>query len=239
MPGLVDLLLAGALGGLVADVVGRWIWTYLTRPKLKITGVAKSREVSRKDELEYETYQILVKNRGRTAAKNCKPEIAFSGTAQFDYMAGEAGEDIRQVDINTPVRWSEEGNPPRITINRGETAAFDLLRWEYQEGEGISFPTEQGWDSEPIVMQWEHLEEGSKRQLRKPEVLKGGKTYERIAPRGLREIEWDSREVLVTAENADKAEAFIEFDWADEELTLSISNPSGLLPNLAKQLFGM
>jgi hypothetical protein len=223
MVGIFGLLLAGAVGGLVADVVGKLAWAYFRRPKLRVVGATKSRKVNRKDELEYEVYQILVENKGRTAAKNCKPEIALSGTAQYDYMAGSAGEDIRQVNIVTPVRWSEGENPPRITINRGETAAFDLLRWEHQEGEGISFPTEQGWDSEPIVMQWEHIEGEPKPRLRKPEVLREGKTYKRIDPRGLREVEWDIQEVLVTAKNADKAEAQIEFNWPEENSSLDIN----------------
>jgi hypothetical protein len=172
---IIGALLGAAFGGFLRDKLTERYF----QPVLDITG-GDIFPVG-----PYVVYhRILIKNKGKRAAKNCIGKITLENAMKDDIFketltavvsVGEP-QPILTKDSLTNIKgmsvcWASIGNPESLTINRDDTQLIDLYRICKTEGRlRLDLPTEKGWKPNFRVM------------------LDGGKEY--------------SGEILITSSNA-------------------------------------
>lgn len=211
-------IITGAVGGFTANFLANWVWRRYKEPDLQITGgVEKFYHINSQDELVEIYYRVPVQNVGKTAARNCKPEIDFKGEAEYT-------DTDRRHKIENPVCWSEKDKPARITINPGEIATFDIFKQDFKDNTGaVSFPSEKGWtETAPIVVQWINPESVQGVTYSEPQNLERGKGMNRITKEKFVAMKWETQTVEVTAENVEKVERYLQVDDAGEELYVNV-----------------
>lgn len=129
-----------AIGGLLFSVPIRFFWLAYTSPIITIKGTESTiinfgdmNSTPQTIIWEYEVYRIIIQNKGRSAAKNCKGYIVI----------GEGKE---------RVCWTVPAERPNATINARDDERIDFCAF-YRNGEGtvpiVIAPTEEGWLSHP------------------------------------------------------------------------------------------
>jgi len=120
-------------------VVGRIIYDWLKRPKLKIIRPDFVTDVKGQ-----KYWRVIVRNEGRTAAESCTGCIHLLGTDSTG----------NRIDVKGGVPWSIIGNPGRIDLNVQDEQALDIFmislgRDQVIEPESragfLRIPTERGW----------------------------------------------------------------------------------------------
>lgn len=136
-----------AIGGLLFSIPVRFFWQVYTGPVFTIKGVERRIcHLGKNREWEYVANRIIVENKGRSAAKNCKGYI----------VVGEGKE---------RVCWTVPKERPNATINAKDEERLDFCAF-YKSGpshEGpmvigkgqkevprIIAPTEEAWPPEPL-----------------------------------------------------------------------------------------
>lgn len=209
MADILSLLASAAIGGLIADIAGKSAWSYIRRPKLEVSEKVKTRKIIEDKWDSHYTevgvlYQTTVTNRGKSAAKNCKPRLTLNGER---YDAGDENTDYEHT-AEAFVCWSESGHPSRITINPGETVSFDLLKVDFEareERNEIYLPSDVGWE-ENTPLQYRDLDSGEMYD-----------TVQFIAPIVVEDTNWSGSYIEVTAENAEKDTASIDISWDEDD----------------------
>lgn len=183
----------GVFSGVTAHFIGRWIWMWYKRPELDFFSTKPAFESDDNGNLISRVFLIQVKNKGRQAAKNCKPEFM---------LEGELNENKYVIQGN--VRWEEGQNPSRITINQDESVSFPLFKLITERTVNIvqsapefkiQFPSNEGWGNSANILKWHVDSDG---QIEDAEFLRT------ITLEDFHRIGWQNREVRVTSENASK-----------------------------------
>lgn len=202
---ITQVILGGFFGGFVFALIRNLIWRRLTRPMLTFADSATTEfETNDDGEITKQVFRIPVKNTGRSAATNCKPELS---------MEGRLNDQVYEVDQR--LTWAEGDDPQRITINTDECAEIGLLRVFSKEDEGpiqtpptfyIEVPGRDGWGSDDSVTIWEY---------------ENGRAVDASAPNRIErsqftQIDWETARITVTAENADKITGAIKFETDTE-----------------------
>lgn len=215
---------APIISAVLAIVIGRYIWTWRSKPVLKFDGTSTSSGYDY-DPDEWDNaplhFRVHLKNLGLSSAENCKPEIHLSGKT-----------DERKYEISTPACWSEGEYPARRTINRGERISFDLFRQGTKDGDNfLRFPSERGWP--------EYSTLGEQPTPKARQEAQGAVTSaerNKTPTTDLESVEWEVAKVVVTSENADAVEAEVSFNWdsggSDREdvlVNVNQTHGSGLL----------
>jgi len=132
-----------AVGGLLFAIPIRFFWHIYTSPDLRFTGVEVAPiHLAADKKWEYRASRIIVENKGRRAAKNCKGYIVIG---------------VRK----ERVCWTVPKERPNATINAKDTERLDVCAF-YKSGPShtgplvitkgdkevptIIAPTEEGWD---------------------------------------------------------------------------------------------
>lgn len=188
--------IAGVIGGLSANIAANWIWRKYTKPVLAFGDVSETDfEVDSEGNPEARRFKILVRNEGKTAAKNCKPKIRLKGRHQGS-----------EYEIERTVCWAEGDHPARITINPGETAAFEFFKISAeQEEEGVlttetsfyvKFPASSRETPTSTVVEWVYDDGFS--------VVQGAEFHDKLSKDLFEQLEWEINEVVVTSENTER-----------------------------------
>jgi len=126
-----------AVGGLLFSIPIRFFWESYMSPILKIKGEPELRGFSKKA-WKYKANRIIVENKGRSAAKNCKGYIVFKNSKER-------------------VCWTVPKERPNATINAKDEERLDFCAF-YKSGRlsimsaygkysvsKIIAPIEEGW----------------------------------------------------------------------------------------------
>jgi len=134
-----------AVGGLLFTIPIRFFWESYMSPILNIKGEPGFGDlhidlysIGRKEQLDYKTNRIIVENKGRSAAKNCKGYIVFKNSKER-------------------VCWTVPKERPNATINAKDEERLDFCAF-YKSGRlsimsaygkysvsKIIAPIEEGW----------------------------------------------------------------------------------------------
>ncbi|WP_147441074.1 hypothetical protein [Halorubrum sp. Atlit-26R] len=198
-------LFGGLFGGLIFALVRDFIWRKVTSPTLRFVKSATTDfETDSEGDIDARVFRIPVENTGGSAATNCKPELN---------MEGSLGD--KSYAVNQRLTWAEGDNPQRITINTDERAEVGLLRIIAEESEGpiqtapsfyVEIPGRDGWGSDDSVTVWEY-EDGKAVSASVPNKIELGE---------FTQIEWETVQITVTAENASKITETIDFNLDTE-----------------------
>jgi hypothetical protein len=145
-------IIGTAIAMLVINVFARIIYDWFKRPILKIGEDNPLRLPRTGNQPLITQHSIVIRNEGRTAAKNCVGIIIMNITSD------ELIQPVTHLPVLLPpgflgeralggqVCWAEINNPNRITINAQDEALLDIYR-VVCEGEHtyIEIPSERGW----------------------------------------------------------------------------------------------
>lgn len=186
----VQELFVGALGGFIASFAGQFGWRAYRKPDLELSRETPT-EFILDEEYKRIEYRIEVRNRGKTAAKNCRPKLMLKGKRKNTKYVIEATS-----------HWSESSKPTTTTINSDDTISFPVYRY-YLTKESkkdvpsyyphYRFPTEDGWEENIENVYIYHLNNEG-------EVENMSFSKEIVQPH-FDDIEWEQRTVTVTAQN--------------------------------------
>jgi hypothetical protein len=193
---------AGITGGLLANITANIIWRKYTKPNLIFDDTTRTDfEVDTTGSPEARRFKILVKNKGKTAAKNCKAQIRLVGKHESSLYK-----------IERTVRWAEENHPSRITINPGESAAFEYFKVSSEKKEVgvlkskteffVQFPESHADDRTKDIVEWQYENDDFSK-------VKDADFHGKISKELFEKLEWKSNEIIVTSENTDKIEGLI------------------------------
>ena len=127
------------IAGAGAFVVGRIIYDWFKRPKLRIIRPDFVTDVQGQ-----KYWRVIVRNEGRTAAESCSGCIHLFGTDSTG----------NRINVEGGVPWSVLSNPGRIDLNVQDEQALDIFmislgRDQVIEPESragfLRIPTEKGW----------------------------------------------------------------------------------------------
>jgi hypothetical protein len=166
-------------------------------------------------------FNILVRNDGKKAAKNCKPKIQLKGeNKQSKY------------DVETTVCWAEGDNPARITINPGETAAFEFFKIMVVEEEVgvlkteksfyVQFPDSSAENETGDIVEWLYDEEFTR--------VQGADFHNKIEKDLFKNIVWEDNNVVVTAENASRIDGYVTLDSDVEDSQGLVGLSANVIP---------
>lgn len=204
-------ILGGIVGGIVTSFANKYIWHSHTIPTLELGQLSKHREISDDGSIAAITYLIQVKNTGRSAATNCRGDIHFRGT--IDSIGGIDG---REIEVETSLIWQERQTSNR-TLNRGDEAYLELLRWTLDEGNGFSFPSESGWESGA------HIRIEPSGDIPPTD---GEYPRERVHHNAFRNINWTVTDIRVTGELAKPIEDEFSLTWENGEFRVELVGES-------------
>ncbi len=212
--GLTTSVVSGAIGGLFATVAANFLWRIYTRPHLHLFGSTITKYAySPNGEIDGVAHKGSVWNHGRSAATNCKINL---------FLFGGGNGCTYQIDYSTV--WSENNYPSRLTVNRGESVSFELLKVkETSEGQVVQFPSESGWESPAAIQKWNEefkygLPEGKPlaREENNPELL------EELDIEMVANIDWLDGSIDLYSENAKKKSRHVSISVEDEDLDTSL-----------------
>jgi hypothetical protein len=192
---LVSIITVGA-GGLLAS----YLWRRIVRPELKILDGKSSIRPSEPNS-NTRVHRIEVKNTGHRAAKNCKPEFEITSISEENMF-----------HVSSVAQWAEENKPTRVTINVGETAAFEVIEFN-ESDKTVSFPAGDGRDMAPIY----EYSTGQADNTTSPDHVNIA-----VSPDKLLNSSSNTDFVRVTAENAASVKKGIKLGGDTEDITISV-----------------
>ncbi|WP_433628407.1 hypothetical protein [Halomicrococcus sp. NG-SE-24] len=216
--------IAGVIGGLSANIAANWLWRKYTKPELVFGDTANTDfEVDNDGSPEARRFKIVVRNEGRTAAKNCKPKIQLQGKHEGSLY-----------EVERTVCWAEEGHPSRITINPDETAEFEFFKItaEQENDEEVlntnlafyaQFPDSAGEDSTGDVVEWLYDDEFAQ--------VQGAEFHDKIEKELFEKLEWQTNEIVVTSENTDRIDGFVTLNPDIKDAQGLVGMTVSVIPN--------
>jgi hypothetical protein len=199
------IVLSAALGGLVFALLRDFVWRWYTSPDLHLADSASaSFETDEIGDITHRVFRVPIENAGRTAARNCKPELRMEGTLDGDMY-----------EVNQRLTWAEGNTPQRITLNADENAEFDLIRISSREADDypdsettlfVELPGKDRWGDDDSITVWE----------RENDRAVGASVPNRIDRSEFTRIDWDVAKIVVTSENAEKEEGELSFRFETE-----------------------
>lgn len=222
----ISTLLIGAIGGFLATLSSNFIWRWITKPKLELGRIIWREYVHSPNETANGLrYKASIKNKGRNAATNCKASL---------FLLGEGNGKIYVVDSNPA--WDEQNSPSRITINRGETADFEILEVNKEDDRKlVKFPSVHGWKSPSSIELWDAEFIDGKNPHEKYTLDKKDaqiKLTEYLTWDQLQEIEWSTISIEITSENTQKEKAYLNIVFNEDQLY--IYSPSTMIKAIEK-----
>lgn len=188
-------LLAGAIGGFLANFGAQYLWRWWRKPELKFKHENSVTWVKDDASESYpqREFRVSITNTGKTAAHNCRPRITFQGVSEkTEYL------------IETTSYWIESDNPSTITINPGDTVSFPVCKKSSGKEASLWFPIEGGWSEGKNIVQ------------RYPADFVDDISFEdSISASIFDDANWKKKDVCVSSENTDMISG--EFDIAYDE----------------------
>lgn len=230
---ILSSILSGAIGGFAATSLGTIAVQRYKRPVLRFNKGLIKKGSSPYDELaETAEYDVQVQNTGRSVATNCKPRLTLEGihdtTIKEPFMV-EDGCELTEVDvskkftINIIPEWNEQKSPNRIDINQDEYASFRLFKATTESVGpeihdklrfGSVLPEDEMAEKDSIFSEPIRIETPSPRMNTEPSV-----TYKSsIGRETFAEIDWKTKETVVTSADSKKLEAEIDLGWENGNL---------------------
>ena len=230
---ILSSIVSGAIGGFVATSLGTIAVQRFKRPNLKFNdGIIKKGSSPYEERAESAEYDVQVQNTGRSVATNCKPRITLEGihetTIKEPFMT-ESGREFEEIDVSKTYtitiipEWNEQNSPNRIDINQEEYASFRLFkaaresvgpRTHNKIRFGSILPEDEMDEKDRIFSEPIRVETPSHRMNTEPDI-----TFESSIDREtFKEINWKTKEVVVTSANSKKLEAQIELGWERSNL---------------------
>jgi len=226
-------ILSGAIGGLLATSIGTIVVQRFNRPDLEFNnGIIKKGSSPYEERAETAGYDVQVQNAGRSVATNCKPRVTFEGihdTTIKEPSITESGYECDEVDvlknytISITPEWNEQNSPNRIDINQEEYASFRLFqaaresvgpRTNNRIRFGSVLPEDEMKEKDRIFSEPIRVETPSHRRNTEPQV-----TFKSSIDREtFDEIDWKTKEVVITSANSKKLEAVINLNWESGNL---------------------
>ena len=241
---ILSSILSGAIGGLLATSLGTILVQKFNRPQLEFNdGIIKKGSSPYDERAETAEYDVQIQNTGRSVATNCKPRVTLEGihdtTIKEPFMT-ESGYEYEEVDVSKNYNisiipeWNEQNSPNRIDINQEEYASFRLFKAARESVGphtnnkirfGSVLPEDEMEKKDRIFSEPIRVETPSHRMNTEPQV-----TYESSIDREtFYEINWQTKEIIVTSANSKKLEAEIDLRWESSnlpEIILKINNSS-------------
>jgi len=230
---LLSSILSGAIGGLLATSLGTIIIQWFNRPELEFNdGIVKKGSSPYEERAENAEYDVQIQNIGRSVATNCKPRITLEGThdttIEEPYMT-ESGHEYEDVDVSKDYtisiipEWNEQNSPNRIDINQEEYASFRLFQAARESVGprnhnkirfGSVLPENEMEEKDRIFSEPIRVETPSHHMNTEPQV-----TFESSLDRPtFHEINWNTKEIVVTSANSKKLESEIDLEWESGNL---------------------
>jgi len=230
---VITSILSGAIGGFAATSLGTIAVKWFTSPTLEFNeGVIKKGSSPYEERIETAEYKIQIQNTGRSAATNCKPRVSLEGvhdttiTEPVMTKDGMERNEIRvtkNYSVTLIPTWEEEDSPNRIDVNQHEYASFRLFKASTEAvgphvHDDIRFgsvlPEEEMQEKDTLFSTPIRVETPSVRTNTEPNV-----SYQSSMDREtFEEIDWKTKEIIVTSANAKKLHAAIDFEWEEGSL---------------------
>ena len=202
---MLSAIIGGLFGGLIFSLLRNWAWRQYTKPQLVIgESAATSFATDDSNEITSRVFRVLVQNQGRSAAKNCKPELRMIGHL-----------DNEEYVINTQLHWCEDQNPCRITINSGERAKCNIIRVKTTEIDEyivvdptfvVQFAGPDGWNED--IIKWTYDDNSGR--------ATDATMTDTIERNIFQRIDWTTSKVIITAGNTEKSNSEINLDLGTE-----------------------
>lgn len=230
---IISSILSGAIGGFAATSLGSIAVQWYKSPVLEFNrGVVKKGSSPSGGQAETAEYNVQVQNTGRSVATNCKPRITLEGihnTTTTERFMTEDGSELAEVDVSKKYiitlipEWNEHSFPNRISINQDEYASFRLFKAARepvgpQTNHSLRFgsvlPKEETAEKDGLFSEPIRVETPSHRLGTEPSV-----TYRSsIDRKTFTEIDWETKEVIVTSADSERLRAEINFEWESNDL---------------------
>jgi len=146
-------IIGTAIAMLLVNILAKVIYDWLKRPILKIIEDCPLRLPQRENEPLITEHSILIRNEGKTSARNCTGLIIID-TKERDLIEPfitnlpvllPPGFSAKRV-LGGKVCWAEFGNPAHLTINAHDEALLNIYRVVCKGGHThIEIPSEKGW----------------------------------------------------------------------------------------------
>jgi len=130
------------LGMVLALWIFNTLWEWYKKPRLKIVGFDYWSIVNDKGQVVGKYLRLIIRNQGRSTAKDCEAHMGLMGEGRFSYMSGEEAMRKRIIKVSGGLCWSRFGNPFKINIPPQHSETLELARLNDNV---IQFPTEKGW----------------------------------------------------------------------------------------------
>jgi len=215
-------ILSGAIGGFLATSIGTIVVQRFNRPELEFNdGIIKKGSSPYDERAETAEYEVQIQNTGRSVATNCKSRITLKGnhdTTITEPFMTESGCEYERVGVSKEYtisiipEWNEQNSPNRIDINQDEYASFRLFQADRESVGprtnnrirfGSVLPEDEMEEKDRIFSEPIRVETPSHRMNTEPQV-----TFESSIDREtFQEIDWETKEIVVTSANSKKLEA--------------------------------
>jgi hypothetical protein len=230
---IIISILTGAIGGFVATTLGKIGFQRYIRPELEFNkGVIKKGSSPYDEKAETAEYDVQIKNTGRSVATNCKPRITLTGihdTTNKEEFMTEPDFEFEEVDVSKRYsitiipEWNEQNSPNRIDVNQEEYASFQLFKAAIDSVNphthnkiqfGSVLPDDKVEEKKSIFSQPIRIETPSPHLNTEPQI-----TFESSMNREtFNEIDWETKEIVVTSANSKKIESKMNLEWEKNRL---------------------
>lgn len=201
-----------ALSALI-DKADKYIVGWFLRPQLEIKDTRARAIGDMSQAVRPASYQILIKNEGRSTAKDCKPRVHFFGIRGDDPENPDS-----EFEVDTQVCWARADTPPTLNLHKGEEEWVEVFRliedyrsggnFDPEEDRWIEFPSTEGYDTNADIMF---------RDDRGAEIAN-----EKLSRPAVHQTRWMDASLEVISENANLQHT-ISFDDINEKLGVSIA----------------
>lgn len=230
---LFTTILSGAIGGFLATSLGTIVVQRFNRPELEFDdGIIKKGSSPYEERAETAEYEVQIQNTGRSVATNCKARVSLEGnhdTTITEPFMTESGHEYEKVSVSKEYsisiipEWNEQNSPNRIDINQEEYASFRLFQADRESVGprtnnkirfGSVLPEDEMEEKDRIFSEPIRIETPSHRMNTEPQVT----SESSIDRETFNEIDWETKEIVVTSANSKKLEAEINLKWESGNL---------------------
>lgn len=229
---MIVSILSGVITGLVVATLAPIVVQKYNRPVLEFNdGIIKKGSSPYDQRYKTAEYDVQIQNTGRSVATNCKSRITFEGiheTTRKERFPTETGYEVEESEVSKRYlitiipEWNEQNSPNRIDINQEEYVSFRLFKVGTesigpQTHNRIRFGSvlpenerkKEGIFSEPIRVETPYHRKNTESDI----------TFKSSLDRDIfNEIDWKTKEVVVTSANSKKLEAKIDLKWDKSDL---------------------
>lgn len=180
-----------AVGGLLFTVPIRFFWQSYNKPVLNFNGIETAVFPPGDADWRYKANRIIVKNSGRSAAKNCKGSISIGTT-------------------KVRVCWMVPKERPNATINAHDEESLDFCAFYVSGPLSMKPKTKEIGKDRRVLTEIPKIIAPTEEKWYDPQETPDSRILDKV----------DNCKVLITADNANPVEAKIKFDRENNEIKI-------------------